>query len=227
MASVFLRFVPPAVPNMAKLHIWEAATKNGLYTQIEVVTNIGVYPNYIDFYTTALANNIEDWFRIQWEDNAGALVPISEPVRGATLLGEIVDRVMLRDPSANENIVVQEAEVVIAFVMGTDDVISLAPSAATLRQKAGITYLTLARVYMTGLVTQSQTTAYVAGLISEKSTDTIQTTANIQGLIDLANKELGILPGSVVLLLEEIAIGGSITSWNVDQSRLIRQIEIA
>lgn len=225
MVKVRLTFAPPMEDDIVKLHIFEAPTASGTWAEIDNTTNIGVAPSYISHFTTQLATSVDDWFSIAWEDAGGAVGALSFPVRGETLLSLIVARVLERDPAANVAIVVQEAEVVISLVMGTNDVRLLVPSDATIRQIAGMTYLTLARVLMSDIVISSTSESYVAGLISEKSSSSTKVRDNIQQLLDFANLDLG-LGTSVILQMAEAQIGNSVSGWELDQSRLVLEVAV-
>jgi hypothetical protein len=118
MASVRLDFTPPTAPGITALHIEEASAKEGVFAEIEEVTAVGTYPNYISYYTTDNAVAANGWFRIRWEDADGIFTAYSSPLQGGTktLVQEIVDRVMLRMPNANEIIVTQEAQAAVSLV---------------------------------------------------------------------------------------------------------------
>jgi hypothetical protein len=223
MASVRLDFIPPDTPGITKLHIYESPTLNGVFNEIETVTSVGSYPTYITYHTTKLANDIADWFAIQWEDADGALSGLSQPIQGGTttLVQQIVSRVMLRDPFADENIAAQEAEAVIEDVFITTDAYLVDPSIVTAKQKSGITFLTLARVYLSSIITSLSSgslQSYTAGLVSQSAGSQSQTQnstglQNIQQLIEWANRDLGI-SYSVLLLMKEIDFG---TTWEIDE----------
>src|SRR4051812_16563322 len=116
MASVALRFTPPNARNLVRLHIWESDTQAGVYNEIDSTNVIGVYPTWIDSYTTALAGSVSHWFSIQWEDSKGAFSDLSAPMKGdsTSLVGILVERMLLRDPTLNEIIASEEAEAVIS-----------------------------------------------------------------------------------------------------------------
>src|SRR5262245_35971053 len=103
MASVRLDFTPPGIPDVIELHVEEAPDSGGPFVQIDTADS-GTYPNYISSYTTQLATSTTYWFRIRWETLQGVFTPYSAPLQGGTktLVQEIVDRVMLRNPSLNE-----------------------------------------------------------------------------------------------------------------------------
>jgi hypothetical protein len=221
VANVPLDFTPPTEPDITKLHIEEATAMIGPFSEIEVVTSIGAYPDYITRYTTTLASSLNNWFRIRWENSKGAYSPYSNPIQGGTttLVQEIIDRVMLRDPLADENITKQEAEAVIEDVLYVTDPYAVDPTLVTAKQKSGITFLTLARVYLSSIVTSisaGDTSSYTAGLVSQSSGTNSQSQisqglSNIQQLIEWANRDLG-LDYSVVMLLAEIDVAGALWS---------------
>jgi hypothetical protein len=227
--DVHLNFLPPTVPDITKLHILEATTANGIYSEIEVVTAVGSYPNYITRYTTSMANSLSDWFRIQWEDSKGALTELSESVQGGTesLLSQITEMVLLRDPALNENIVAQEAAAAIEMVFRVSNPFSLPAGYGTYSQRIGLVYMIMARSYISTVVRQSQSDSYQAGLVSQKaSSSTKVTTDTIRWLLDQANALLG-TGYTLVMLLEDIdptGIGAA-SSIEWDQSRLLLSIE--
>ena len=232
MASVALRFSPPNAENVTKLHIWEASTADGPFTEIEVVTSVGSYPDYIDNYTTDLAASITDYFAIQWEDSKGAKSDLSAPMKGNTtsLVGVVVERMMLRDPALTEIIAVQEAEAAVADYYHTIDVYSIDASLVSPKVISGLTNLALARSYITAQITNSATAGskWTAGIVSMDSSSSSTSTKSIdaiKALIDLANKDLG-LRYSVVLLMEEISVGDGVKQLQgMDLSRLIYEIQ--
>jgi len=224
MASVPLDFTPPIEPDITELHIEEASSKDGPFNEIETVTAVGAYPDYISRYTTSLATALNDWFRIRWKDSKGAYTPYSEPLQGGTttLVQQIVNRVMLRDPMADENVALQEAEAVISDVFRVDDPYTIDPATVTPKQKSGITFLTLARTYLSSIVTSiaaGTSDSYTAGLVSQSAGTASQSEiskglSNIEQLIEWANRDLG-LSFSVVMLLEEIEVAGS--TWTINE----------
>jgi len=226
MADVRLDFVPPNIPDLKYLHIYESPTKTGTFAPIEQVSAIGTYPNYISYYTTELAGAADHWFAIEWEDSKGAKFGLSQPIQGGveTALGRITNNVMIRDASANETVVAQEAEAVIEMVMGTTDPLSVTIDQVTARQISGMTLLTLARVLLYNQLSSSTVDQFTAGLVSIKQASNDKGIANIKSIIDEANKILG-LNVSVILLIEDIEIGGgTVAPISVDQSRLLIDI---
>jgi hypothetical protein len=220
MASVRLDFTPPDVPGITKLYIYESPTKAGAFSLIDQTTDVGSFPNYISYYSTDNAISGIDWFAIQWEDASGVQSDMSDPWQGGTtsLVQIISNRVMIRDPLASENIVVQEAEAVIEEVMMTDPYL-VDPDTVSYKQKSGITLLTLARVMLTNLITQTNTSSYTAGLVSQSAGSSTQQTADIskvEKLIELANKDLG-LNYSVILLMQKVCFD---TPWTINEFTL-------
>lgn len=228
MATVVIDFTPPEIPGIEALRIYECATKEGSYAQIERTTDIGTYPAYITRYTTVLASSATDWFKIAWENTEGAITVESQPVQGGTttLVNELVNRVMLRDPALNEVVVTQVAEAVIQIVMGAEDPYDPTLT-ATPAQLEGMTLMILARSNMHMIMlTNSSSEGYTAGLISIKSSSSSKSQTStdlIEWLLNEANNLLG-LNYSVIMLMEDISINGAVSGWELDQSRLVVQV---
>lgn len=226
MAKVKLDFVPPIADDITTLHIYESVLQDGPFNEIEVVTPVGTYPDYITDYTTSNALSITDWFSIAWENVDGILGPRAAPIKGGTRtpVQEILDRVLQRDPSLSEAIVVQSAEFVISYVMNVldpyDPTITMTPN-----QLEGITLMTMARASIQRfLVSASSSSSYTAGLVSQKA-DSSSSTQSLDRLIEWltaeANRLLGI-SNSLVMVLEDIdptGMGG-VSSIQWDHSRL-------
>lgn len=223
MAKVRLDFQPPSQPDLAKLHIYEGVTEDGPFNEIDLVAAIGAYPNYISYYTTNNAVLTTHWFAIAWETAEGIVGEMSASIQGGTgtLVNDVLNRVLLRDPSLNEAIVTQSAEYVISMAMNT--VNPYDPDlTATYRQLEGLTLLTLARASIQTMIAGGNSESYTAGLVSQKSAS--GSTANekqIEWLTKEANRLLGI-NFTVVMLMEEIDVTGlnTQTSISFDQSRL-------
>lgn len=221
MAKVRLDFTPPGEPDIAKLHIYESPAKDGPYSPVETVTNIGTFPDYISYYSTDLAASATNWFSISWETVAGIEGPQSAPIQGGstTLVNQIIIRVRERDASLDERVVTQEAEGAIQLAFGND----VDPYDPTLvvsyRQLNGLTYLVMARAYTVQAVTTAggAIDSATMGLVSFKNTSGAKSTIDVGALIDMANRELGI-GTSFVLQLEDIAQQPYITA---DFSRLV------
>lgn len=214
MASVYLKFVPPPdTHDLAKLHIWEAPASDATFTRIDTKTDIGSYPDWIDFVETTQAASDLDWFAIQWETSAGVLSEISSPVQGRTetLVGEIVTRVLIRSPLLDENVVQQEAEAVIEDVLSGVDPYTVNRDAVTFKQKSGITFLTMARALLSSvLVSSTATQSYTAGLISQNlgtSSQQQQSLKNIEQMIEWANRDLG-LNVSLIMEIRRVCVAG-------------------
>jgi hypothetical protein len=221
MVPVHLDFIPPNVPDLAKLYIYEAPSQNGSYALIETVTDIGSYGNYLSEYTTIHAASKTDWFAIEWEDIKGASLGMSQGVQGGveSLVSEIVDRVLLRDPNINEEIAAQEAEAVVETFFNTTDPLSLVASDATARQLSGLTLLTLVRSKLTS-ISQGSSTGYTAGLVSQSGATTTSL-PDLKALINEANILLG-TSFSVILQMKDNEIaGGAVCVGIPDQSRLL------
>jgi hypothetical protein len=232
LVSVALEFIPPDEPDLFALHVYEAATVNGPFTEIDVTQSIGSFPNYITRYTTQSALAVTDWFAIAWENLTHVVGELSAAMQGgtSTLVSEVVNRVMLRDPSLNQIIVSQEAEIAVAEIFGTNDPVSLDPDEATLQQMSGLTYYTMARSYISSIVTTSRTAGgkWVAGLVSLDTSSASKSTSpwdTIEYMLRVANRELG-KSYSMKLLLAEIEVAGGFKKIvAADLSRTI--IEVA
>lgn len=208
MASVFLQFAPPEREGFVKLHIYEAPDAVSALVEIEEVTAIGTYPDYIDSYSTDLAASATDWFAIRWEDNKGTLTAMSSRMQGGTttLVGEVVNRVRQRDLGISENIARQEAEAAVEQYFGVDPYsveISDIPAGQQYRTINGLTYLTMARSYLVKASTTKNVQSATLGLVSFRSESGSTQEVDIQALINLANIELG-LNTSIVLQMEDI-----------------------
>lgn len=222
MASVAFRLVPPDVEDLVLLRIYEGATADGQFNQIEDVNEIGTYPDYIDNYTTNAAADATDWFAVQWIDSKGAVTPLSAPVKGGTttLVDEITRRVLERDGSLDLRVVTQEAEAAIEQYLGVDPYTTYDQASFTYRTLTGLTYATLARAQITNLVV-STGEGYTAGLVSQKSDSGGASRDNIEWLIAEANKLLGLSLSFVMLLQDIDPTGlGTVSSISYDQSRL-------
>jgi hypothetical protein len=225
--SVYLDVVPPTETDVMTLHVEEAPAKVGVFVQIQTFP-AGAYPEYITRVTVTTANSLTDWFRIRWENTSGAFSPYSMPVQGGTssVVAQVVDRMMLRDPTLNENIAVQEAEAVISFYFNVLDPYTVDPATVTPSQLSGLTMLALARCYVVNMLTVGQTQSYTAGLIQQNTGSVTKQQGNIDGLITMANRLLGIST-SFVALIEEIAVAGGDYKKlvAVDLSRTIIEVQ--
>lgn len=217
MASVFLDFVPLDKDDLIKLHIYEAPAQAGPFTLIESVTAIGTAPDYITEWTTNLAASDTDWFAIRWEDDKGWMSEISIPIKGGerTVVGEVLDRVMERRPSANERVALNVTEAVVESVFQIDPY-TVDYDIVTYRQFEGMAMLTLAFLTQTE-ISQGTTNRYTAGLVSE-DTGTSQQTSDVTDLFNLAYRWLGISQ-SRIGQMQEFVMSQSL--FEIDQSRLL------
>jgi hypothetical protein len=222
--SVHLDFIPPNEPDLATLKIYEASAKDGPWTLIESVVEIGEYGSYISEYTTALATSATHWFSIEWFDSKGASFGQSQGVQGGveSLVSEIVDRVMLRDSSINELVAGQEAEALVEDIFSTDDPLSVLASDATGKQITGLTLLTIVRSKIYAL-SNSSSTSYTAGLVAQSGGSNSAKLSDLQALVDEANQLLGISFPGVIMQMQEICVAGGTASLP-DQSRLLVDI---
>lgn len=220
MATIAIDFTPPDIPGIVALRIYEGPTSTGPFVQIERTTAVGAWPIYITRYTSTLAASSTNWFQIAWEDAQGDIGEVSYAFQGgtSTLIGTLVNRVMLRDESLNEVIVTQVAEAIIYQIMQADP---YDPTlTATYAQLEGMTLLILARSRLHSIFSESSSDSYTAGLISIKESSSSNIGRDwIDWLIAEANALLGINM-SAILLMEDIAIGNSESAWEFDHSRL-------
>jgi hypothetical protein len=227
--SVRLRFVAPPVEDLTTLQVYEGPTALGPFTLIDSVSPIGTFPDYIDFYTTENAFSDTDWFAINWLDSLGADTGMSRAFQGGTttLVARVTERVLQRDPTLDDAIVVQEAEAVICQWMGTSDPYDTSLT-ATYRQLNGLTYLVMVRAMVTRALKQAiaggNVQSATIGLVTMRS----GTTSGVQAaqlnqkaidmMIDLAMSELDV-SRSMILQMADPEFQGSLTSY--DHSRLV------
>ena len=223
MAQIRLKFIPPDEEGITALNVYESAAKESPFTLVETTTEVGTYPNWINEYVATAITNPSWWFSITWVID-GVETDLSSPIKGGTdtLVEQIVNRVRERDSSLNERIVAQEAEGAIQTVYGDSQDPYDADLAATVsyRKLQGLVYLVMARAYIAKAVTSSSGSVQSAtmGLVSFKSATNAQSvTKDVQALIDLANRELGIST-SFVMLMEDIE---EATYQTYDHSRLV------
>ena len=229
MASVRINFVQPTQADLVALHIEEAVDSAGPFNEIEVVTPIGTYPDYISHYTTDEATSISNWFRIRFKDSKNAFTDYSLPYKGGseTLVGEIVERVLLRDSSIKEAIAQQEAEAVIQWYYKGVDPYSIDPATVKYTTMKGLTLLTLAYALLFDQLGGGSSSAdsWTAGLVSIRSGSTTSGgEADILKLLEQANSILGINVG-VIAQMEEVHIAGGMAIVARDQSRLVVEFE--
>jgi hypothetical protein len=228
MASIPLRFVPPDIDNLTTLKVWEGSVADGAFVLIDTVTDIGEYPNYITEWTTQNANLVTDWFAISWVDDGDAESPLSAPIQGGTttLVAKLIQRVRERNRNVDINVVQQEAEAVLQTYFGdTADPYDVTLT-ANYKILNGLTYMTLARTLMAELLSQTEVNQATVGLVSFKSATGQNTLANIQELIDMAERDLGI-GGSVVLDLDRLCITYGGPDWQVLRQLLYTDQELA
>lgn len=225
MFSITLRFSTPTVDDIVKLHVYEAPSVDGVFTEIEVTADVGTYPNYIDRFTTVQAVSQTDWFAIAWEDAAGNISDLSIPVQAGTetLVGEIVDQVRFRQPSIQENVISLEALAAIEAVYPTEDPAVKLKDDVNYRTLSGLVLLTQARALM---ISQSSASQWTAGIVSMKSdSGTTVSLDRIDRMLNQAASLLG-LSYSVILQLAELPVAGGYRQLiGVDLSRSIYEIQ--
>lgn len=222
--AVHLEFTPPVEEDITSLHIFEAPASTGPFLEIEQVTAIGTFPDYIDHYTTTLANSLTDWFSIQWKDSKGALTPLSASVQGGTtsLVGKLIQRVLQRDSGLDPDVVKQEAEGAIEWYFHKDPYDNLLT--ASYRQLNGLTYLILARANLIEILSSQGGGGYTAGMVTEREGTTTSSMKSVNDLIKLANQMLNINT-SVVMQLEELQLPSGSRS-RYDASRGVIDITV-
>jgi hypothetical protein len=228
-ASVFLNFTPPDREDLTKLHIFESTDPAGPWTEIEVVTAIGEYPNYISSYTTELASSAINWFSIQWEDSKGAKTDQSNSIQGGTetLVGEIVDRVLVRDGTLDEQVVLAETEALLERYFGQDPY-TVDPNSVGYATKNSLAKMVQAKSMYSKFVTSSSTSGgWTAGLVSMKSSsgDATAIMDVIDALMKEAARELGVGVSIVAQMMEIPIAGGMSRIVSADISRLLIEVE--
>lgn len=194
--SVPLDFLPPEEPDFTKLHIYESDNPETGFAEIEVVTDIGQYPDYITRWVTDKANHTNDWFSIQWEDAKGSLTEMSAAVQGGTrtLVGEIVERVQQRDAEGriDPNVIAQNAEAVIQFIYKVDPY-TLMEEDVDYTERNALADLTMVAVKFEEIIDRSTDPyGYTAGMVSESSLDMKNAIDALTKMESRALKRLGI-----------------------------------
>ena len=205
--AIPLEFIPPDQEGIVALRILEAADPTGQFAEIERVTNIGVFPDYIDRYTTELANDAADWFSIQWEDAEGALSAQSPPVKGGTrtLVQEVVDRIMQRDSSIPIGLAAQEGEGAVEWYFNDNPYKYTAAdidSTKTYRVLNGLTYLALARSYIVQAAIHDKVEQGTIGVLSFRTQAGVRSGVDVKQLVDLANELLELNISTILQLCE-------------------------
>lgn len=210
--AVTIRFIAPSEVGIVALRIYEGAAVDGPFNLIERTTDIGTYPDYIGHYTTVLETSSVDWFAIAWEDESGAVSPMSEAVQGGTetLVGILTGRVALRMPDVDENVIRQESEAVIEDVLRKDPYGANDP---TVKYKtwSGMTLMVMAKVQLSEIASANASSeGFTAGLVSMKSSSASLEIDDVKRLIDEASRLLGFTTARVVqMCVPEIAQGYS------------------
>lgn len=229
MASVFLNFTPPDREDLSELRIFEGPTKDGPWTLIETLVDLGPYPDYISHYTTDLASSNVSWFSIQWADTKGAETDLSNAIQGGTetLVGEIVDRALTRDNTLDEQVVLQEAEALVERYYGKDPY-TVEPSTVSYFTKNSLAKLVQAKAMLSGIVSSSTaTSSWSAGLVSMKSgTSSSGDSYKLAvALMEEAAKELGMNFSRIAQMTGITIAGGFSQIVSADISRLMIEVE--
>jgi hypothetical protein len=221
---VRLDFIPPPNDDLVELRIYESPVPEGPFNLIETVTTIGQYPDFISTYTTAYATSTDYWFAIDWYDDKDGNLGLSDSIQGnrQLLLGEIVGRVMIRDPEINENIIYDEALAVLErfFPAGTD-LRAIPIEDASEQEKSGLTLLTQARCYIFNVSEGEE--EYTVGLVSQKKRNS-RSLDLIKLLLSRAESDLGLSYSSILQMAEVEVAGGLVAASTVDQTRLLIEL---
>jgi len=228
MASVALKFLAPDDPDITRLYIYESDTLDGLFSPIEVVDDIGDFPNYIREYTTNLANDENNWFSIQWEDTKGAKSDPSIAVQGRTdtLIGEIVQSMQLLDPNIGDNAAAMIARATAEKYFGRS-VVAIDPETVSSSKLYGLALFSLASYHMVATSLRSGTAQkWVAGLVSmDSGSSSSQASVDPKALFNEAARWLGV-GGARVAQMEAVVIAGGFSSIvAADISRLLVEVE--
>jgi hypothetical protein len=135
---------------------------------------------------------------------------------------------LLRDPTLNENIAVQEAEAAISEYYGVDDPYSIDPSTVSPSVMSGLTNLALARCYLYQMISTSQSgDKWIAGLVSLQSTSSSggDFAKVIEALLKAANHDLGLSYSRVLLMAEAQPCLASVGVHGVDLTRSVVMID--
>lgn len=232
MATLILDFVPPEIAAYNELQVWESSTKEGAPgTLIESFAVTAPYPTRI---TVTEAVGPTNWFSIRWAGPDSLFTEFSDPIQGgtSTLVGILINRVMLRQPNVNENIVKQITEAVLAEYFGTQEIYDIDPDTVGYNTLEGLTLFIMAQSLVSEIsstTTASTGDGWTAGLVSMKNTtDTATKTStnwdNIERLLKLAEKWLGVNYSRISQMEIEIA-GGMSQIVTADISRLLIEVE--
>jgi hypothetical protein len=203
--------IPPTEPGIVTLHIFESPTgADGSFVEIDQL-DAGTYPDYNTEYVTQKAISDTDWFAIAWSTSSGIISPLSEPIKGgtSTLVGDIVERVLLRSPDLDENIVLQEAEATVSYIYKVDDPYSVDETTVNPLWMTSLAELALiAALYVTTVNLGATAQDYSAGLISERQS--VDTRTTLDNLTRMEKR-----------LLRRLGIGGSLIASICDSPYII------
>lgn len=220
-----LFFIPPSDPDIVTLHVFESDNAETGFVEIDSVS-AGNYPNYISRFVTLNGISPNDWFAIQWEDAGGAKSVLSAPIQCGTntLIGEIVDRALLRSPGLNENIVLQEAEGIVSWVYKVEDPYTINLDTVNAIWLNGLSELTMvAALYVTSAENQALSQGYSAGIISESQGSSKDALDALERLEKRILRRMGI-GGSFIAQMNPLSRKEFIISGEkeiVDASRLL------
>jgi len=216
-----LDFIPPQEDNIVKLHIYESSAQGGPFSEIELVTEVGTWPNYIDHYTTANATALDDWFAIQWEDDKGAKSVLSSPVKGGTdyLVREVMDRMLQRDMGIDHVVALAEAQGAVEWYFKddpTDKLVSDIDSTKRYSVLNGLTYLGLARAYIVAEAIHDKVEQANIGVVSFRTQAGVRSGVDVSKLVELANELLEINISTILQLTDVYDPGLQWSQWYED-----------
>lgn len=219
-----LSFIPPTDPDIVTLHIWESSLPDLGFTEIDQ-TPAGIYPDYINRYVTEKANSPTDWFAIQWEDSSGARSTLSASIKGGTttLVGDITERVLLRDDSFDEIEVVQESEAIVSWIYGVNDPYSIDSSTVSKLWLTELSILVMVACLYLRTAQSGLSASYSAGMISESSSSATNNFDALDRLEKRALKRLGIGGSRVADYISDRRQAFDISGGkiSIDSSRLL------
>lgn len=231
MATLILDFVPPEISDYTTLQVWESATKEGAPgSQVATFPVTFPYPTRI---TVTTATSGTDWFSIRWAGANNLLSEFSQPIKGgtSTLIGTLINRVMLRQPNADENVVKQVAEAVVEQYLGISDVYGIDPTTLSYTQLEGLTQFIMAYTLMNEMsstASASSGSGWTAGLVSMKATSDSAVKVSwdtVDRLLDSAKLLLGLGGFSRIANMEICIAGGMSEIVTADISRLLIEVE--
>lgn len=221
-----IKFVPPDDDNIETAKIYTSPDKTGPWTISHVIETdeIGVYPDYIDKYTIISEPGL--WVTVSFVTGTGVESPKANPLLLGTdtVIGELIDRILRRDSTLNENVVKEVAEATLEKFFNKDPY-EVMPAQLTYKRYYGLTMLALASIYRIRENTSTQPTSWTAGLVSLNTAKGGSPGADIEALEKEAAKWLG-LSGSRIAQMAKVEIASGLSEIVCrDLSRLMIEVE--